>query len=96
MEKPRDTNLVYINKNMPTYTFRNTKTEEIFDKIMSWNSREEYLKENPDLEVIMGAPAMGDVVRLGIRKPDQGFNEVLSKIHAANYKSNLADKLSRK
>ena len=96
MEKSRYTDLVRINKNMPTYTFRNTKTEEIFDKIMSWNSREEYLKENPDLEVIMGAPAMGDVVRLGIRKPDQGFNEVLSKIHAANYKSNLADKLSRK
>jgi hypothetical protein len=38
---------------------------------------------------------MGDSVRLGIKKPDQGFNEVLSKIHAANYKSNLADKLSR-
>ena len=81
---------------MPTYTFRNTETEEIYDRIMSWNSREEYLKENSNLEVIMGAPAMGDSVRLGIRKPDQGFNEVLSKIHAANYKSNLADKLSRK
>jgi hypothetical protein len=81
---------------MPTYTFRDKGTNEVFDKIMSWNSREEYLKENPNLEVIMGAPAMGDVVRLGIKKPDQGFNEVLSKIHAANYKSNLADKLSRK
>jgi hypothetical protein len=81
---------------MPTYTFRNTETEEIYDKIMSWNSREDYLKENPNLEVIMGAPAMGDSVRLGIRKPDQGFNEVLSKINAANYKSNLSDKLSRK
>jgi hypothetical protein len=81
---------------MPTYTFRNTETEEIFDKIMSWNSREDYLKENPNLEVIIGAPAMGDSVRLGITKPDQGFNEVLSKIHAANYRSNLADKLSRK
>mgnify|MGYP003673003549 FL=1 len=96
MEKPGYADLVYINKNMPTYTFRNKDSEEIFDKIMSWDSREEYLKENPNLEVIIGAPAMGDVVRLGIRKPDQGFNEVLSKIHAANYKSNLADKLSRK
>ena len=95
MEKPGYADLVYINKNMPTYTFRNKDSEEIFDKIMSWDSREEYLKENPNLEVIIGAPAMGDVVRLGIRKPDQGFNEVLSKIHAANYKSNLADKLSR-
>ena len=80
---------------MPTYTFRDIETEEIYDKIMSWNSREEYLKDNPNLEVIMGAPAMGDSVRLGIRRPDQGFNEVLSKIHAANYKSNLANKLSR-
>ena len=80
---------------MPTYTFRNTETEEIYDKIMSWSSREEYLIENPNLEVIMGAPAMGDSVRLGIKKPDQGFNEVLSKIHAANYRSNLSDKLSR-
>ena len=96
MEKPGFTVLVYINKNMPTYTFRNKDTKEIYDKIMSWNSREEYLKENPNLETIIGAPAMGDVVRLGIRKPDQGFNEVLSKIHAANYKSNLSDKLSRK
>jgi hypothetical protein len=96
MEKPGYAVLVYINKNMPTYTFRNKDTEEIYDKIMSWNSREEYLRENPNLETILGAPAMGDAVRLGIRKPDQGFNEVLSKIHAANYKSNLADKLSRK
>ena len=95
MEKPGYADLVYINKNMPTYTFRNKDSEEIFDKIMSWDSREEYLKENPNLEVLIGAPAMGDVVRLGIRKPDQGFNEVLSKIHAANYRSNLSDKLSR-
>jgi hypothetical protein len=43
---------------MPTYTFKNTETEEIYDKIMSWNSREEYLKENPNLEVIIGAPVM--------------------------------------
>jgi hypothetical protein len=81
---------------MPTYTFFNKDNEEIFDKLMSWNSREAYLKENPNLEVIMGAPARGDSIRLGIKKPDQGFNEVLSKIHAANYRSNLSDKLSRK
>jgi hypothetical protein len=81
---------------MPTYTFRNTKTNEIFDKLMSWDSRQEYLAQNPDLEVIMGSPAMGDSVRLGVRRVDDGFREVLSKIGAANYKSNLADKLSRK
>jgi len=81
---------------MPTYIFRNKETDEITEKIMSWNARQEYLEQNPHLENVMGAPALGDAVRLGVVRPDSGFNEVLSKIHAANYKSNLADKLSRK
>lgn len=81
---------------MPTYQFRNKTTGEVFDKLMSWNDRQVYLDENPDLEVIMGSPAMGDSVRLGIRRPDDGFREVLSKISSANYKSNLSSKLSRK
>ena len=80
---------------MPTYTFRDKNTEDIFDKIMSWDVRQKYLEENPNLEVVMGAPAMGDSVRLGIRRNDDGFREVLSKISKANYKSNLKDKLSR-
>jgi len=81
---------------MPTYIFRNKDTDEVFNKLMSWDARQVYLQENPDLEVLMGAPVMGDSVRLGIRKPDDGFREVLSKIHSSNYKSNLANKLSRK
>jgi len=81
---------------MPTYTFRNKSTGEIFDKIMSWNSRVSYLQDNPDLEGIMGNPSLGDPVRLGIRKTDDGFREVLSKIGQANYKSNLSNKLSRR
>ena len=62
---------------------------------MSWDSRVKYLEENPDLETIIGAPSMGDAVRLGIKKNDDGFREVLSKIGASNYRSNLRDKLSR-
>ena len=95
MEKQANPVLVCINKNMPTYTFRNKDTDEIFDKIMSWNSRQEYLAENPHLEAIMGAPALGDSVRLGVTRNDDGFREVLSKIHAANPRSNLNNKLSR-
>lgn len=81
---------------MPTYTFRDKDTGEVYDKIMTWNDREQYLVDNPNLEtIITGAPAMGDSVRLGIRRNDDGFREVMSKISAANYKSNLKDKLSR-
>ena len=80
---------------MPTYTYRNIKTGEVFDKIMKIAEKEQFLLDNPDLESIIGAPAMGDSVRLGIRRPDDGFREVLSKISDANYKSNLRGKLSR-
>lgn len=80
---------------MPIYTFRNKVTGDVFDDLMSYSSRQTYLEENPDLEVVMGAPAIGDSVRLGVRRNDDGFREVLSKISSSNYKSNLKDKLSR-
>ena len=32
-------------------------------------------------KVMMTAPAIGDAVRLRIRRPDGGFKEVLQKIH---------------
>ena len=80
---------------MPTYTYRNINTGEVFDKMMKIADKEQFLLDNPDLESIIGAPAMGDSVRLGIRRPDNGFREVLSKISDAKYKSNLRGKLSR-
>lgn len=50
---------------------------------------------NPTILLKIGTPGMGDSVRLGIRTNDDGFREVLSKIHASQPKSNLRDKLSR-
>ena len=82
---------------MPIYTFRNKESGEVFEKLMSWDARQTFLENNPQLETLIGgAPALGDPVRLGIRKNDEGFREVLSKIHQNNYRSNLANKLSRK
>lgn len=82
---------------MPTYSFRNKTTGEIFDRLMNWSARNSFLEENSNFEpVLMGAPSLGDPVRLGIRTTDNGFKEVLSKIGEKNYKSNLRDKLSRR
>ncbi len=47
------------------------------------------------VSLTIGTPPTGDSVRLGIRKVDDGFREVLSKIHAKVPRSNLKDKLSR-
>lgn len=71
---------------MPTYSFRDKNTQETFDKRMSYADKVEFLEENPHLEsIITSAPGLGDPVRLGLRKPDQGFRDVLK-----NMKSNKA------
>lgn len=75
---------------MPTYDFRNKDTGEIFERIMSVSAKEEFLKENPNMESYHGEPpAMGDSVRLRVRKTDNGFKEVLQKIHEKTAGSQL-------
>lgn len=67
---------------MPTYNFRNTDTGEEFEKFMGISARETYLKENPHIQpMISGAPMICDPVRVGVRRKDSGFKEVLQKIH---------------
>jgi hypothetical protein len=71
---------------MPLYTFRNKETSKEFDLMLKISERETYLQENPQLEqIITSAPGIGDPVRLGLKKPDQGFRDVLK-----NMKSNKA------
>jgi len=61
---------------MPLYDFLDTDTNEVFEKFMSISSREEYLKENPNIQPVLSAPPLVDPVSIGVRKPDNGFKEV--------------------
>lgn len=71
---------------MPIYSFRDKNTQETFDEMMTWDQKVQFLEENPHIEsIITSAPAIGDSVRLGLKKPDQGFRDVLK-----NIKSNKA------
>lgn len=72
---------------MPTYSFKNIETNEEFERILSMSERETYLEENPHIkQTITVAPSLGDSVRLGLRRPDNGFREVLqkAKVHKHN------------
>lgn len=62
---------------MPTYSFRDQNTGDVFEKFMSFSAREQYLKDNPQLEVIVGSPL---IVRGLDQKPDAGFRDVLKEI----------------
>jgi len=66
---------------MPNYTFRNNETDEVFDITMSISERDQYVQNNPHLtQLITGAPSIGDPHRLGLKKPDEGFRDVLRNI----------------
>jgi len=65
---------------MPTYVFRNKETGEQFEKILKMSELDLFRAENPQLETVLQAVAFGDPVRLGVRKKDSGFKEVLQKI----------------
>lgn len=35
---------------MPTYEFKDTKTDEVFEKVMKYEDKEKYLEENPHIQ----------------------------------------------
>lgn len=69
---------------MPTYTFRNKETLEEVTEILSLAEREKFLEENPSYMQVPPVVAFGDSVRLGVRRIDNGFNDVLKKAKAAH------------
>lgn len=72
---------------MPVYSFRNTDTEEEFEATMRYSELAEYLKTNPHIrQIFTRFPGTVDPVRIGIRKPDDSFRDVLkkAKVHKHN------------
>ena len=66
---------------MPTYLFLNTDTNEEFEEFMSISELSTYLEENKNItQLVNGAPAIGDVVRLGLKKPDSTFRDLLKNV----------------
>lgn len=69
---------------------KNNDTGEITEMSLTMKEREEYLEQNPNMkQVFTKAPALGDSVRLGIRKHDSGFKEVLQKAKDAHKHSTI-------
>jgi hypothetical protein len=65
---------------MPTYNFKDTNTDEVIQKFIKLNELDTFRKENPNLQPVLSSPALCDPVRVGIRKMDSGFKQVLQKI----------------
>ena len=85
---------------MPSYDFKCSECSTVFEVMCKISERESqacpscgsknYQAHHLDMA------SLGDPVRLGIRRIDDGFREVLHKIGSNNgRRSNLKDKLSR-
>jgi len=66
---------------MPTYNFRNINTNEEFEITMKISELDEYKNTHPELQQLLNRPpSIGDPVRMGLRKPDDGFRDVLKNV----------------
>lgn len=73
---------------MPTYKFHDTKGGKEWTEFMSISEMEQFLKDNPHIELgINGAPVIGYSTLT--RKPDSGFRDVLKEIKKKHRGSNI-------
>jgi len=82
---------------MPTYTFKDNNTGEIWDEICTYSDREAFLAENPHIVTIIDkAPSIVSTQYTSGPKNDQGWNENLARIAEAHPTSDLADRYGSK
>ena len=74
---------------MANYTFKDINTEEVFDISMPMSELDDYMAANPHLQYQFTAMNIADPTRLGLKKPDRGFRDVLSKVKKAHPLGNV-------
>ena len=79
---------------MPTYTFQDTETGEVFDKILKISEKDNFLKDNPNLKSLV--TGINIVAGVGRIKGDSGWKENLSRIAEAHPRSALAERHGNK
>lgn len=80
---------------MPLYEFIDNNTGEQFTKMMSISDREQFLINNPNIQSVIGAPAL--ISGTGYqKKQDSGWKENLDRIASAHPNSALAERVKGK
>lgn len=81
---------------MPIYDFRNTKTGEIFEEMMTISAKEQYLKNNPHIQQLVSGLNIVSGVSGKTFRQDGGWKDNLTRIAEAHPQSNLAKKHLRR
>jgi len=81
---------------MPSYTFENTKTGEVYDDMMSISEMESLLKKNKHIKQVISRVNIISGISGITHKTDGGWNDNLQRIAEAHPKSALADRYKKK
>lgn len=76
---------------MANYTFYDTNTKKEFDISMPISELDTYIENNPHLQQVFSVPYIADPTRLGLKKPDAGFRDVLKRIKKASGRRNTVN-----
>lgn len=81
---------------MPLYDFQDLKTGEVFEEYMTWEDKQDFLKDNPQfiqaftkINIVAGVSGI-------THKNDDGFKELMTRISDANPDSEVAKKYGDK
>ena len=74
---------------MPIYQYKNEKTGEVSDKFMSISDMEQFEIDNPHMKKMIQPVAFGDAMRMGVRKTDDSFNDLMKNIKKHNAGSTI-------
>lgn len=67
---------------MPLYEFKNEESGEVSEFWMKISELDDFKANNPQLKQFhSGGFSIGDTVRMGMKKPDQSFRELVKHIH---------------
>jgi putative FmdB family regulatory protein len=76
---------------MPIYEYGCSKCEAVFERLVKMSEAEVPFSEpcpecgsEKSVERLMSTFALGDPIRMGIKRPDSGWGDVLSKVKKAH------------
>lgn len=73
---------------MPTYSIKDKATQKIDRMFMSISEMEKYIATHPNKSLVLSCPAIVSGVS-GLRKPDEGFRDILRNIKSKHRKSTI-------
>lgn len=73
---------------MPSYTLKDTKTNDTWDVVCSWDELQQILDELPDVIQVLSTPKIVSQAGSTLSKTDDGWKEVLNKVKSGSGRAN--------